>query len=216
MIRKQHLERVASEYARAGLWTDALAALGRFVDAPAYSGGDPPVTGALVRLMRRLAATPAKERYQTLHDWTMPAKDRRVVRILAAGGARDLAPEAFTRAGSAKPGAARRPRSDDTVLSTADRPDRRGTAGRARSTLWPSEARAAAEQKIENAEALHVIVELARGQGSKVAPRIEARLAELTKENQERAREKPRTPRPGRRNRGTSDGRPSSSPGTTT
>ena len=30
LIRKQQLERVASEYARAGLWTDALAALGRY------------------------------------------------------------------------------------------------------------------------------------------------------------------------------------------
>ena len=42
-LRKQQFERVAAEFARAGLWTDALAALARFVDAPAYSGGDPPV-----------------------------------------------------------------------------------------------------------------------------------------------------------------------------
>ncbi len=104
MIRKQHLERVASEYARAGLWTDALTALGRFADAPAYSGGDPPVTDALVRLTRRLAATPAQRALPTLHDWTMPAKDRRVVRILAAQGSRDLAPDVFARASSGEAG----------------------------------------------------------------------------------------------------------------
>ncbi len=153
--------------------------------------------------MRRLAVTPAKERYQTLHDWTMPAKDRRVVRILAAGGARDLAPEAFTRAESAKPGAAPAS-SDDTVLSTStaliDAARQAGTLD-----ALANEARAAAEQKIENAEALHVIVELARGQGPKVAPRIEVRLAELTKENQERAREKPK-PTTETVSRGTSEG----------
>ena len=77
-LRKQQLERIAAEFARAGLWADALASLARFVDAPAYSGGDPPVDDALVRLLRQIEASPVKERYQTLHDWTMPAKDRRV------------------------------------------------------------------------------------------------------------------------------------------
>ena len=52
------------------------------------------------------------------------------------------------------------------------------------------EARAAADlkgaQKVENAEAFYLLVELARGQGPKVAPRIEARLAELIKENESR------------------------------
>ncbi len=108
LLRKQQFQRVASEYARAGLWPDALAALGRFVDTPVYSGGDPPVTDALVRLLRRLAASPAKERYETLRGWTMPAKDRQVVRILASQGARDVAPDIFARSEAvAKPEAAR-------------------------------------------------------------------------------------------------------------
>jgi hypothetical protein len=195
-IRKQYLERIASEYARAGLWTDALGALGRYADAPAYSGGDPPVTDALVRLMRRLAAAPAQERYRTLHDWTMPAKDRRVVRILAAQGARDLAPDVFARASAGKPDAAPAPPSavaqaGDTVLSTSSALIDAARQAGALDKLT-DEARTAAEQKIENAEAFYVLVELARGQDSKVAPRIESRLAELVKENRERAKEKPK------------------------
>ena len=87
-LRKQQLERIAAEYARAGLWTDALASLARFVDAPAYSYGDPPVDDVLVRLLRQIEASPAKERYQTLHDWTMPAQDRRVARISDLAGGR--------------------------------------------------------------------------------------------------------------------------------
>ena len=64
------------------------------------------------------------------------------------------------------------------------------------------EARTAADQKVENAEALHVLVELARGQGPKVVPRIEARLAALIKENEERAVEKPKVVTDGAQRRG--------------
>ena len=81
-IRKQQLEQVAGEYARAGLWSDALAALGRFVDAPAYSGGDPPVQSTLLQVLARIQSRPAGEQYQTLHAWTMPEKDRRMMRML--------------------------------------------------------------------------------------------------------------------------------------
>ena len=41
-----------------------------------------------------------------------------------------------------------------------------------------------ADQKVENAEVLFLLIELARGNGAKIAPRIEARLAELKKENE--------------------------------
>ena len=193
LLRKQQYQRVASEYARAGLWPDALAALGRFVDTPVYSGGDPPVTDALVRLLRRLAAGPAGERYETLRGWTMPTKDRQVVRILASQGARDVPPDIFARSEAvAKPVAARTVEAvDDAVISTAaaliDAARQAGMLDK-----LADEARAAADQKVENAEALHALVELARGQGPKVMPRIDARLAILIKENQERANEKPR------------------------
>src|SRR5271157_2941477 len=61
--RKIQLQRVAAEFARAGLWTDTLDWLGRFVDAPTYSGGDPPAGDALSLLVRQSTGKPAKERY---------------------------------------------------------------------------------------------------------------------------------------------------------
>ena len=98
-LRKQQLERVAAEFARAGLWRDALAALGRFLDAPAYSGGDPPADNTLLRVLARIESSPAKEQYQTLHDWSMPEKDRRTVRFLSAGGMAHNVPAVFSADG---------------------------------------------------------------------------------------------------------------------
>src|SRR5262249_9085384 len=45
--------------------------------------------------IRQLDSAPAGERYRTLHDWTMPGKDRRSVRILASPAPRDVVPEVF-------------------------------------------------------------------------------------------------------------------------
>ena len=190
LLRKQQFQRVASEYARAGLWRDALAVLGKFVDTPAYSGGDPPVTGVLDRIIRQLAARPPGERYATLHDWTMPAKDRRVVRILASLGARDLELDVFAQSRSgAKPDTRRSQGFDEPVVSTAaaliDAAREAGTLDQ-----LAEEARAAADQKIENGEALDTLIEIANGHAPKVIPRIEARLTILLRENQEKAAEK--------------------------
>lgn len=189
-VRRQYLQRVASEFARESLWSDALTALGRYADAPSYSGGDPPVTDALARLTRRFAAaTPAPERYKALHDWTLPAKDRRSIRILAALGTRDLAPDAFTHAGETDRKGNGPPSAEDSILSTAAALIE---AARQAGTLdqLADEARTAAEQKIENAETLHILVELARGRGTAVVPRLESRLAELVKQNRERERDR--------------------------
>ncbi|MHB1556493.1 MAG: DUF1583 domain-containing protein [Isosphaeraceae bacterium] len=191
-VRRQYLQRVASEFARESLWTDSLTALGRYADAPAYSGGDPPITDALARLTRRFAAaTPAAARYKALHDWTMPTRDRRSVRILAAIGTRDLAPSTFTHAGAKdrSENGADAHSAEDSILSTAalliDAARQAGTL-----EALADEARAAAEQKIENAETLHILVELARGRGTAVVPRLESRLAELLKQNRERERDR--------------------------
>ena len=183
-LRKQQLERVAAELVRAGLWADGLQALARFVDAPAYSGGDPPIDESLVRLLRQLDTAPAKERYETLRAWTMPAKDRRVVRILTSLAANDAAPEVFSRSATIA-----KSKGDETVVSTTTSLIEAARQAGALDQL-AAEARAAADlkgaQKVENAEAFYLLVELARGEGIKVAPRIEARLAELIKENESR------------------------------
>ena len=113
------------------------------------------------------------------------------MRLLTSLAARDMAPDVFAHAESSPPskaepaGAGRgdaRPDLVSTATALIDAARQAGTLDQ-----LADEARAAAEpsgaQKIENAEVLHLLVELARGQGTKVAPRIEARLAELIKEN---------------------------------
>ncbi len=96
-VRKQNLERVAGEYAQAGLWADALLTLGRFLVAPVYSGGDPPVDGTLARVLRQLEKNPAAERYQTLRAWTLPEKDRQSVRMLMSALELETTPSVFLR-----------------------------------------------------------------------------------------------------------------------
>ncbi len=96
-LRKQQLERIAAEYAHAGLARDALATLGRFVDAPVYSGGDPPIGVAVAQVLGQLAAAPAGEEYEALRDWSMPTKDRRAIRVLTMQAARDTSPAVFAQ-----------------------------------------------------------------------------------------------------------------------
>ena len=193
-LRKQNLERVAGEYARAGLWADALLTLGRFLDAPVYSGGDPPVDGTLARVLRQLEKNPASERYQTLRAWTLPEKDRQSIRMLTSALESETTPSAFLRRapGSAstsneKPAAAAR---NHTTVSTA-----RALIEAARECgkldELASQAAAAAalkeDRKVENAEMLHLLVELARGQGARVLKEIDDRTSALAKEHEQGA-----------------------------
>ncbi len=186
-VRKQQLERVAAEYARAGLWSDAFAALGRFLDAPAYSGGEPPVDSTLVRALSRIESRPAKEQYETLHAWTMPEKDRRAVRILTSSEGRQSMPAAFWRLASGSP--EKEPGPATGSLGGVSTARTLIEAARKAGTLdqLAGEARAAAllktDKKIENAQVLHLLLELARGQGAAVVPDIESRAAELAREN---------------------------------
>ena len=149
---EQHLERVAAEYARAGLWADAMASLGRFLDTPSYSGGDPPVDSTLARTLARIESTPVKERYQTLHAWTMPEKDRQAVRILASPGERVIVPPIFWRATSGSRGAAG---------ATADKPGETGSLGgrgvsTARALIDAARGAGALEQLAQEARAAAV------------------------------------------------------------
>jgi hypothetical protein len=185
-VRRRSLARVASEYARAGMWAEARNLLGRYADTTAAAVADPDVTDVLARAIRQLDSAPAGERYRTLHDWTMPAADRRSVRILASPGARAMVPDVFRGASPTDGPESPREASSSTAAALIDAARQAGTLD-----ALAAEARAAAEQKIENAEVLETLVELARGQVSKVAPRIESRLAELTSEGRERAGMKP-------------------------
>ena len=94
-VRKQHLQQVATEYARAGQTADALDTLGQFVDAPAYRGGDPALGNVLTLLARHFSALPARERYDQLKAWSLPAANSKSVRLLATFVPEDVPPAIF-------------------------------------------------------------------------------------------------------------------------
>ena len=183
-VRKQQLERVAGEYARAGLWADAMASLGRFLDTPSYSGGDPPVDSTLLRVLARIESSPVQDQYKTLHAWTMPEKDRQAVRILTSPGGRVSVPSIFWRpaadssgpnaVGAGKGGGPASPhgRGASTARALIEAAPGAGTLEQ-----LAAEARAAAllktDKKIENAQMLHLLVELVRGGGDGVIAEIE-------------------------------------------
>jgi tetratricopeptide (TPR) repeat protein len=173
--RKQALARVATEYARAGVVSDAMTTLGRYADIPGSPSSDPVAATALSRVLGWLAARPAQEGYAALHDWTMPASDRRSVRILAMS---DAAASTMLEGGVVPIPAG------DSMLCTATT-----LIGFARQAgaldKLADEARAAAAQKVDNAEVFQILVEIARSQAAQVSHRIEARVSERLRQNQE-------------------------------
>lgn len=173
-MRKNNLKSVAGEYARVGDWAGGLEQLGRFLDAPAYSGGDPDSGGVLRRTLAALAAVPAAERYAALKAWTLPTETRRLVRILSTTTPDDSPPAPF----AAPPATAE----SGPVASTATALIRAAAeAGKLDELL--AESRAAAEQKMENSEHLHRLVALAAGKFDDVAAALEARRTEMVAEN---------------------------------
>ena len=81
--RRIEMMKVAAEYARGGLRTDALDYLGRYADLPEIRNyGQESSSRATVTILAGLASLPAAERYQLLKSWTLPTADRKSVRIV--------------------------------------------------------------------------------------------------------------------------------------
>src|SRR5207249_4645549 len=87
----EQFQNVAAEYVRAGLIDDALELFGKYVDALAVSrnenSGGPPsfAAGPLgASFYRQFAGRPAPERYNALKAWTLPAENRKSIRLISA------------------------------------------------------------------------------------------------------------------------------------
>jgi tetratricopeptide (TPR) repeat protein len=171
-VRKEHLVRVASEYAKAGQWSDTLDMLGRYVDAPAYRGGDPSLGNVMTLLARQLAGQAAKERYDRLLAWTLPTANRKSVRLLASFVPEDTPPEVFGKFPTST--------FDAGVAGTAGMLIQAAREAGTLETL-AAEATKLADQNVENARSLLVLAEMARARGTVVAPRLGARVDELKK-----------------------------------
>ena len=188
--RKQQLAKVATELATAGQFDEALDMLGQYADTEIGSNyGQIDVGPAVVALVRQLASAPAAERYEKLKQWSLPAKDRKSVRLLAAFVPQEELPEAFHDVASASAAAENRSSGGLTKFSNA--------SGDLMSTLTmlveaaqaggqldelaklAHEAAHDPDQKIENAAALEIVVQLARRRPENVREAATALAAEL-------------------------------------
>lgn len=99
------LNEVAAEYLRGDQIGEALALLGEVADLDLPLGenlddGRASVAGAL---NRRLQGLTADERYELLHEWTMPTETRRTVRVLSSLTSVEAPPSVFARALGERP-----------------------------------------------------------------------------------------------------------------
>jgi hypothetical protein len=180
--RSQQSQRLAQEYARAGWAADCLAELGKYFDTipanPRFPAGDP-TSPVLVPLARLLLDLPAEKRYETLKNWTLPTKARRSVRFATAEMPQFAPPAAFGRI----------PRPDGSTVSTAGLLiDAARQSGKLEELS--AEIDALAKEKVENADALRLLVALARGQSATIEGELKQHLAEIEK----RATEQPAQP----------------------
>src|SRR5262245_25151461 len=100
-IQRQDLAWATTELARGGDMATTLQMLGRYADAPKHRNGDPPIASAIWHLVRQAKKLPAAERYTLLRDWTLPANDRRNVRVVAGIDGGQPIPEIFLGTGTA-------------------------------------------------------------------------------------------------------------------
>ncbi len=174
--RAENERQAAAESARLGQWDDAMEALGRSVDARpagARSGAGPGFAG--VAVARHLLGLPARDRYARLKAWTLPTEGRPGVRLLVAFAPPGVPPEAFGRFRSFDP--ARGVISYPDLLIDAARDA--GTLDDLAAALGPAVAK-----KAENAEALAVILALARGRTAEAEPSLQALLIEWSKKTE--------------------------------
>ena len=96
----QRLAEVAHEYLRAGQLIDAIQVLGEAADLnlPFEETTDDGLGSAAAGFHRRLAMLDADERFDLLHDWSMPTDTRRTVRVLTSITPTDAPPAVFARA----------------------------------------------------------------------------------------------------------------------
>jgi tetratricopeptide (TPR) repeat protein len=170
--RRMALQRIASEYVRAGLLDEALGAMGQFADTPITRFGDPGTGSVAAPLLRLLCARPLTERYEMLKAWTMPTDRRRSVRLLATALPIDTPPSAF--------GVTRVEPTSSGLASTAglliDAASRLGKLDELAAELERADG-----QKVENAAALRVLVEVARGRAAPVEPAAQGLRDELAR-----------------------------------
>lgn len=171
--RKIGYATAASEYLRARQWADALEMLGQAADIVPSRYQQVSLDGPVAALARQAAASTPGELYDRLEKWTLPTATRKSVRLLGAFAATTSPPAVFGV--PALP-----PMSTSGVVDSASLLI---AAARAEGKLdaLAVALRPLAEQNLENARSLQILVEIARGRGAVVEATAKTFAAELSK-----------------------------------
>jgi tetratricopeptide (TPR) repeat protein len=167
------LQHVALEYIRADLLGDALDLFSAAADAPAEQrtrSPDDVIHNLLAAFARQLAKHPSKERYQLLKTWTMPAATRQSVRVLAGFAPVYTPPAAFGRFAAPLDGVVSLP---DLLIESAQQ------SGQL--TDLAAEVQKLAAKKVENADVLYALIQLANGKGATVEDVVKRQIDEVRK-----------------------------------
>jgi tetratricopeptide (TPR) repeat protein len=188
--RKMNMQRAALEYLRAGDLADGLEMLGQFADVPTPSNGDPNLSGEIATALRLLAQRPAAERYALLKSWSLPAANRKSIRLFASFLPEDVPPAGF--------GSFAVLRREGTVAQGAGRLDPRGVASTANMLVdaareagkleeLAAEVKKAADEKLENGRPMLALVQIARGDVKAADELVKAVREDLPKKRQDNA-----------------------------
>ncbi len=166
---KLAIRRVAAEYAGRGRAVDAFDHLGRAADIAAFDQSENGFDLPLIEALRGLDRLPAPERYRILKAWSDPTKARRTVRLLAALERGPGEPPPASSGATPAPA----PTPEGAAASTIGRLVA-AAAEAGRLDELAAEARGLADSGFENADALLVLVELARGRGDDARAAVDA------------------------------------------
>ncbi len=155
-----------------------LDALGKVVDSASLTRSTQvSLTRAVRYLARQVEACPAAERYEKLRDWTMPAKDRRVVRSIVIVDGGQPVPDVFLSADDLPfdPRPSFAPVSNLTLLVDAAR-----EAGKL-DELWQA-TEPLVKDKVPGADALGILLAVARDDAEIVNKRVRSWIANYVRE----------------------------------
>ncbi|HZV06513.1 MAG TPA: tetratricopeptide repeat protein, partial [Gemmataceae bacterium] len=167
------MERVALEYIRADLLGDALDLLAIAADAPAEQrtrSPDDMLHNLLAAFARQLDKHSDQERYQLLKTWTLPTSTRQSIRILAGFAPGETPPASFGKFAAPSDGVVSLP---ELLIDSA-----RKTGQLAALT---DEVKKLVEKKVENAEVLYALIQLADGKGVTVEDIVKRQIDAVRK-----------------------------------
>ena len=157
-VQWQDWANIARDAAIAGLPTIALDYMGRVVDYRYQNNPRPRLTTPLASTVRKLRSKSPQERYEAWRDWTLPAKGRETVRLIAEWTEPLTAPSAFLP----KELAASTDQAETLQSNWQELLDSAREAGML--SELRDQVQAAAEKKLPNSAALSALLQLRFGE----------------------------------------------------